>query len=1278
MRPILLPILVLPSLVPLAAQNTITATTVTVQPNGAVILSGSAVSGVVVTTEEKAEDPKATGEAPADPKAAEAKGTDPKAAKPKPAQPLVSLFTRQRFSRTPASILAASAEPIAVEPKKPAAGKENSEENQTEPPVLIQFKRSFALGDWPAVGKFFSTAFEKPEDAAQAYQYLLENLLRARERNNNDNENNGGNGGAGALLGESNVLTVNDILGLADASPAVPTPEVTASLGQLLTRTLARGDRLEPTLPKLRSGTVRLGGTDPVARLNAARLLLAAGQALPAGEFLPDTDFALAAKNAAALNLRVQHLLAVYESEHREADLEQAWALAQEILSLDAIPGADRLDALRAAIDLAPRVRPELGDQWLAGLFTANATLGAQIFAALGGFGSANANPNVNNENGNGNSRVNPDPDARLRQLKLASRIVSALVVHAPARADEWRASLGALALNWINEARFSEQKDTSTRRGPAPKYDRYGNFYFSGDDEDMPQRYNNGRRELQPIRTSELLDIIPTEGWVARLEAGPRLSLWTQIAVLNLKVGDADAAFPFIEKTVAALPSEGKELAARFLEVWTDRRDPNNERRRTNRYMYAYGYNPGADAIPLTRSQQVRNLTELAGCVTRLRALPGEKLEDEHIIKSFIRLHGPAEVFQLKDIEAVFGNPATLPAKTIAALAQTMRTNLLTVWRNPKTQQDAKTKRTDKETLNEVRKGYLVVDQLLEEGVAAHPKDWRLTLATAAVSLDELNFANDSQRTSDYSTKRASIYEVFARAAALYAESLPQTPEAEQSGEVYTQWFYAGLGASDLPAVKNEQSPALAQFPLIKAAIAALPKGSSERHLEKFANTLVTRLNSVAAELKHRYLSAGLQIAGDQERARPAKDLMEFYQDLVTEVRLQTTIDGSDRVGHGSPFGIQVDLLHTAAIEREAGGFSKYLINQNSGGYYYNFGRPPENYRDKFEEALRGALSENFDIKSVTFANSKVKSRPGEQEGWRVTPFAYVLLQPKGAQVDQIPGLSLNLDFLDTTGFVILPIGSSPVGLDARPDQGDPRPVTNLEIKQTLDERQAPEGRLILEVSASAKGLVPDLKDLLDLAPAGFELTKTDNPGVNVTTLDVESEDEHRPVSTRSWTLTYQAKESSARPKTFTFGTGKIKDAKVTRFRYADADLEEVAATVDLNARYGKNSLMPVLLGAVSALVATPAFLLWRRRRGQSAVTVAAAPAFALPLEVNPLTIRELLRRISASGLLNPNQQEQIEKDLGLLDSQFYAPNATAAGTDLEELARAWLAKLA
>src|SRR5262249_15556770 len=156
------------------------------------------------------------------------------------------------------------------------------------------------------------------------------------------------------------------------------------------------------------------------------------------------------------------------------------------------------------------------------------------------------------------------------------------------------------------------------------------------------------------------------------------------------------------------------------------------------------------------------------------------------------------------------------------------------------------------------------------------------------------------------------------------------------------------------------------------------------------------------------------------------------------------------------TPFGLFVDIEHTADIERESGGFGKYLQNQNSVQFAYNYGRPLEDYRDKFEEAARTALSEHFDVLSVTFEDPQVKSRSAERYGWRITRYAYVLLKATGPQVDRVPPLRLDLDFLDTSGYAVIPVESPIVPIDASAAAGEPRPCENLKVVQTLDERHA------------------------------------------------------------------------------------------------------------------------------------------------------------------------------------------------------------------------------
>lgn len=54
---------------------------------------------------------------------------------------------------------------------------------------------------------------------------------------------------------------------------------------------------------------------------------------------------------------------------------------------------------------------------------------------------------------------------------------------------------------------------------------------------------------------------------------------------------------------------------------------------------------------------------------------------------------------------------------------------------------------------------------------------------------------------------------------------------------------------------------------------------------------------------------------------------------------------------------------------------------------FSFNFGRPLENYRDKFEEMVRRTLGEFFEVKSVTFQSEDVQSRADAEYGWRRTP---------------------------------------------------------------------------------------------------------------------------------------------------------------------------------------------------------------------------------------------------------------------------------------------------
>jgi hypothetical protein len=627
-----------------------------------------------------------------------------------------------------------------------------------------------------------------------------------------------------------------------------------------------------------------------------------------------------------------------------------------------------------------------------------------------------------------------------------------------------------------------------------------------------------------------------------------------------------------------------------------------------------------------------------------------------------------------------VFGALDTLEPKTLAELAQAMRGNLVGVWRQPATQEQQKTQRRQKDIELEVLRGYEVARAVVERGMAAYPDDWALALALASVVHDENTFRQEVLPSTEFAGRRQAAFALFRHAADLYAGEVEQLGPEDRSDKVYSTWFHASLGACDLGAVTPTMNLATAQIGAIRDALVALPGEAADRHLELFANALFTRMGSVNPGVKFRYVSSGLEIVGEQERAAEAREVYDYYKDLVSEIRLETRVDGADRVGHGTPFGLSIDIRHTREIEREAGGFSKYLTNQNDADFSWNYGRPTENYREKFEDGVREALAEHFEILSITFNHPDTHSRADEPYGWRVTPYAYVLLKARGPEVDRVPSVHLDLDFLDTSGYVVLPVASSPLAIDAQ--SGSERPYRELRVTQTLDERQADKGKLLLEVKATALGLVPALDGVLDLAPEGFDVVSVDDHGVSVSEFHRESSDAVV-LSERSWDVALQATPGQpALPRSFTFGAARADAAEMVHQRYVDADLERVDAVVALGGSYGERDLTPLAAwsGALLLLAGAGAYLIVRTRRGRR--VVGPVERFRVPAVVSPFTVLGLLRSIEANNGVSHDARAELLSQISDLERHYFDDehddgNQERKPPNLQAIAERWVRRV-
>jgi hypothetical protein len=1203
----------------------------------------------------------------------------------------------------------------------------NEETDEAEGAVkkVEAFVRHVAVGDWDKVKSFLSKL--EPDNGDKVYAHLLSSLAialpaAAAGTSAEQAAMMAAQAANGRETLPSNFLTPDDILQLSECSPkpikidvnqsdqgnseqetgdekierpagreipagvsvSIRSPELLAALQEqsenvavgemeedssdevsyisalaiLISNSQSAGHDFTEFVGKIENGTTHFGGEDAMKKLAAADLFMKAGMHDRVAGFLPALDDGATKSNLAALKIWSELALAKYDSKKISEWLEKAWDINQAIVGIADLPTADKELALTNLIRLSPKVDKELGEAWLNASFTNEPERGMVILTNLGTKSADLA----------AKSRSVPE-STRVELLRLQNQAAEKLIVKSAEKAEQWKQALTLLIQNWLTEAETSLAHSTENSRSANMQIDMYGNYFWG-------ERSRSNGREPQPIGLGDMLEITPSEEWQALVSPSLHMHLRRVTASLHLRVNEEDLAFPYIEEIAKTRPDIAKDLVHQFLEIWTRNHDPNTERNQRNPYIYFYGFDQKADAIPLTRSKQERNLEALSKWIAKIRKMNLEDIDEKLLASAFTTCHSSAEVFRDDAVKAVFGELGNLKPETIAELAQKMRANLAANWRDIKQQESKQTNRREPEVQQEVLRGYKVGRQLVTEALETSPENWQLHLAMACLMYEENAYAQTVQKSSEFSNKRDRAFDQFQVAADKYRAVAATLEEKDHSTEVYDFWFYAGLGACDLGKVTDKTIPDLRQYAKIRTAIEALPGNLAEVHLAKVANNLFTRMSPLKPEIKFRYLRGGFEIVGDHPRAWEARNLHDYYKDLVSEIKLDVKIDGDDNVGHKQPFGVYVNILHSKEIERESGGFSKYAQNQNSMMYSFNYGRPTEDYRDKFNDSVNQALEEHFEILNVTFQNAEsMESHPTEKEGWRVTPYAYILLKTRGSEVDRIAPLELDLDFLDTSGYVVIPVESPAVVIDASKERGTPRPIADLKITQTLDERQSDEGKLIVEISAKAKGLVPELEEILDLEREHFEIVSVDDQGVLPASFDEQS-NEIQILSDRSWTVEYRAKTESEDLGTFSFSDAKMDDVDVTFQRYDSADLVEADRNVELEKRYAEFSwsflfwLIPLIV--VGLLGIAVAVHLSRKPK------VVRQQRFDVPKDINPFTVLSLLQDIRHHNGIDEAQVLELETSINRVQQYYFAKEVSKdQEEDLATLANRWISRV-
>lgn len=739
------------------------------------------------------------------------------------------------------------------------------------------------------------------------------------------------------------------------------------------------------------------------------------------------------------------------------------------------------------------------------------------------------------------------------------------------------------------------------------------------------------------------------------------------QIAVARLKTGEFDEnALRLLTAYNKKYPASVAAHCAAFIEDWARKVNPNKNRDPRQRQQQQGG------GIPLTRARQERNLTECSRMFEIMRDA-GVSLPDGIMLQGFRSCFSKAEIVSREAVLRVFPDVSALSDGFIARLAADVMGEMRQNWMNPenrqKLQQQYATNRTEKDIDNETVRAYRGMIELVEQRLAVSTDSIPLRTIMAALSFDLAEFSRAVGLSSleEYTELRDSTFRMFEECYEIYKAGIPELSRNEYSVDYLKYWFSTVFGVSDLGSleVNVEENPS--QLERVKASLDAMEEPYRDLHKGLFGDWIVGQWPRLKPHVKLTVLQSTLEVLGEHRSVASLVERMADYKELLREVELLAEVDGSTTVGSGRAFGVVLKIRHTDALEREAGGFRKYVQNQHAP---YPGSRDKVDYRNRLAENIEKALKDSFDVTGITWMDRGLRSVPSRTPHWRETPIAYISLRALDATVDRIPSIQIDMDFKDNTGQVVLPVLSSTVLVDAAAEDPPPRPFGNVEISLLLDTRQASDREIKLEVAMTGEGILPPPADILRPAP-GYSFGPAGDEETLILKLEqrdgkVVAHSEQNAVLPLKWNRALQN-------EVFRFPEVTLQGATVDRQQYRDADIVPADETVRL-ATGRSAGWAPVAWAIPVIAIALAAGFLIRANRRTHRVQESADVSFALPAKISGLSVLSLLERIRRSDrLVNSADQAALTDDVRRIEEACFSPNGKR-DIDLEQVAGKWL----
>ena len=1108
-----------------------------------------------------------------------------------------------------------------------------------ELPANERFIFYFVTGDWSGVRKELSTM---PEDlAVKIYDKMLVDLTSNRKP----------------------VIQLEDVMGIVDAAPAALTSDNVRKLGQLLGIAVPVSESYW-LADRLQKGSNKLGGKEPEKRLLAARILISGGFKDLARTYLPPNE---KIDEIADEKIRKELLTFAATQEDREAiqrtEVQRIWDDNIQILIDVEISGARNSDRSKAMSAIS-KVINQVPHNTLAPIFKdlvkSNPDAAIKLLVAL---------QRKIQSDGNG------DIETRTSNIDLQSAVANQLGDLVEPGEQPWTQVIEMMADFWANEA-----ENTFTQKA-APK----------------PQKF---------ILPEDMLAHAPSGKWVESLTAATRDRIDVAVSRLILTGAQFDQAAERIVEIGKRSPRAGAALAEDFLGIWATNHNPeipDTLRRKFNL--------PEGTRIPVTPIMMEKNINSLAKMMTLFREAEIAPSDYSKVVDAFDLAYSSAETYRTSHIEKVFGSMTTMDEPLFFLILSRMSGNLGERWRTMDVQKSGMTHRDETQTLEMVRKGYATALKLIDEWAASHEDNSRaLTLAgTLLVDWGDFEYfqelvSNEARmRLAGYKEKNLQAQDYFNRGAEAYGQETANMAAGDYRVDAYLGWFNGLLGIGSNGQINLSKAMNRAALNRIRKQMETLPGKASSAHINLFAKIVNQRLSDEAEplheDLKYRYLASALVITKDNPFTLGATKKVDYLDQLLSEVRLQTRVDGPNTVGRDQDFGIIVSIVHTEAMGRAAN-FGQYLSNEEGAGRTTSTKSSPlvrkmltaQGPRDLLELNITESLSPFFDIQTITFATADAKPRQTAEPGWEETVLAYLHVRAIDAIVDKIPPVKLDLKFVDLSGPVTIPAESAETIIKVATDPVKARPATQVEVTQTLDNRELNiNGSLNLEVTATATGLVPDLDDLLDLKAADAVAVRNINAheGLQITEFNAWG-DEVAPHSERRWTISLNGDQvrASETPINFHFPKVRAADATAINRSYTDMNLttlteptvqlsREITASEVVQVAANNPYFLPgIIAGGILLLIIIISAVVMGRRPPRER-PLRARDVFTMPTEVDGFAVVALLRRLCTSPLVNlkDKQQQELEVDLKQVEQAcFGADDAEISEPELRSLVSKWL----